>query len=154
MSLTSRVSHLLGALIPQSPAPVAEWERVTRFQWQEWESDTRFSFPIQKMGGELHQSIVTTILAAAERAQDREKLVDLVIGQFGMSAHDATRAIDRVLGGVVRAAIGMESSGADVDPLGAAAFTLAWRDRPLGPAIRAQWGAWKPGDGVPRECDW
>ncbi|BCU77385.1 hypothetical protein [Luteolibacter sp. LG18] len=154
MSLLRRVFHWFEVSAPGSPCPVTGWEEVTTAQWREWEADTRFAFPLHRMEKDLHQHLVTTILAAAERSSDRVKLMQALTETFGLNPHDAFRAVERVLGGVVRAATGLESPSTETDPLAARAFTLAWRDRPLVPAIRAQWAAWKPGDWLPGACDW
>lgn len=146
MFFLRRILHFLRALHPESPPYLAEWEDVTPAEWRRWEEDRRFSFPLERLGEDGIQRVVTTVLVTAERVPDRIKVMDQVRRLFGMRPWDAARAVDRVIGGVVRAGSGLECPDAGADPLAARAFMLAWRDRPLVPAIRARWGGWRPGE--------
>ncbi|QUE51219.1 hypothetical protein KBB96_20490 [Luteolibacter ambystomatis] len=145
MFFVRRIFQFLRALRPEVPPCEAEWEDVTPAEWRAWEADRKFSFSLDRLGEDGVQRVVMTVLATAERVPDRTTVREQMRRLFGMRPPDAARAVDRVIGGVVRAGSGFECPDAGADPLAARAFMLAWRDRPLVPAIRARWGAWRPG---------
>jgi len=139
------ILQILGIPRPGEPSCGAEWEDVTPAEWRAWEEDRNFSFLLGRLGEEGVERVVATVLLTAERVPDPVRVMDQMRRLFGMGPRDAARAVDRVIGGVVRAGSGMECPDAETDPLAARAFMLAWRDRPLVPAIRARWGDWRPG---------
>jgi hypothetical protein len=94
-----------------------------------WTDDMSINLP----PGRTNQQIVQHILSVMMSDEGSEKLLDTLVNEFQLSQEDAELAIDRTLGGVVRASTGnpLNRPHWAKDPLAAISYEMSMKDRQI-----------------------
>jgi hypothetical protein len=123
------------------------WDSMVLAASEEWVDDTVFRFTVSLPRGASYREFAACILDAARTHPDLHTLQKRLASLYFISEREALTAIDRALGGVVRAATMNPQScpDASIDPVAAAAFEVSTADPTIIDSIFPGWRSWKPG---------
>lgn len=125
--------------------PSYAWDSMVGAASEEWVDPTVFRFTVALLPGVGYPDLAASILNAARSRPDLDTLQTHLAAQYAISEKDALTAIDRALGGVVRAASlsPLACPDAAIDPVAAAAFALATHDTTIIDSIYPGWREWR-----------
>jgi hypothetical protein len=128
-------------------SPATSWDSTVAAASEEWADPTEFDFRPELKYGQSVQGLVERIIGEARSGPNQKKLVHQITVEFGLSERDSLTAIDRVLGGIVRAAAMNPNARPDFgrDPVASVAFVLAAEDTGVIDDIFPGWRTWPPG---------
>jgi hypothetical protein len=123
------------------------WDSMVLAASEEWVDDTVFRFKVQLPSETSYREFANCILGTTRTHPDLTTFQTHLATQYSISKSDALTAIDRALGGVVRAATlnPRACPDASVDPVAAAAFAISIDDLTIIDSIFPDWRSWKPG---------
>jgi len=122
--------------------PASAWDTALATASEELLDDHDLGVTISLPAGITYEDIVGYILGEARNNPDYKIIVDHLCGQFGLEHSEADRAVDRTLGGIVRAAFRRPDLSPDLaaDPIAWHSFQKASEN----PAIVDEiFGGWK-----------
>lgn len=123
------------------------WDSMVLAASEEWVDETVFQFAVPLPDGMFYYDLAKRIVAHGIGHPDLDALQQEISKDFLISIQDALTAIDRVLGGICRAATLWPPACPDlrIDPVAAAAFVLASDDHTILDSIFPGWKEWRPG---------
>jgi hypothetical protein len=128
------------------PAAATAWESMVTAASEEWVDETVFRFTVKLPAHASYRELADSILETGRKHPDLATLQKQLAAKFSITEKEALRAIDRALGGVVRAATLNPHACPDaaIDPVAAAAFALALEDPAIIDSIFPGWREWEP----------
>ena len=132
---------------PKQPAS-SDWQSTVGAASEEWVDSTQFAFSPGILQGRTVAELVDMIIGGIRAQPDQEVLLSRIAEEFGLPESEPIRAVDRVLGGIVRAASKNPAArpSAETDPVGAIAFDRASADKGIIDDVFPGWRDWPPGE--------
>jgi hypothetical protein len=123
------------------------WQSTVLAASEEWVDETNFQFQPTLKNSEAIQSLAQQIVAQARDNPDLDALLRELTSKFALLDGEALSAVDRALGGVVRAAGRNHRSRPNSidDPVAAAAFDFTMQDETILDDIYPSWRTWRCG---------
>ena len=131
---------------PKQPVGTS-WQSTVLAASEEWVDERHFRFLPTLNDANAIELLALTIITKARKHPDQGALIGELTTKFSLPDGEALTAIDRALGGVVRAASqNLEARPSSIDdPVAAASFDIAMLDERVIDDIYPGWREWRPG---------